>query len=109
MALRNELGFVNPIAVPAHEAILNIYYTASCIKKRAAEFVQPIQQRAVVTSGIDVQGEQPSRPTGASDRFGVDANAREVRMQADGDSVASRRGATPGSGSARKSGADRSG
>lgn len=38
MALTKELGLTKPITVPAHEAILNIYYTASCLKKRADGF-----------------------------------------------------------------------
>ena len=38
MALENELGLRKPIALPAHEALLNIYYTASCIRKKAGEF-----------------------------------------------------------------------
>jgi len=38
MALENELGLRNPITVPAHEAVLNIYYTASRIRKRAGDF-----------------------------------------------------------------------
>jgi len=41
MALEHELGFRKPIALLAHEALLNIYYTASCLKKRADEFFRP--------------------------------------------------------------------
>lgn len=38
MVLKNELGLKKPIREPAHEALLSIYYTASCIKKRATGF-----------------------------------------------------------------------
>ncbi|MHC4645159.1 MAG: MarR family winged helix-turn-helix transcriptional regulator [Planctomycetota bacterium] len=38
MALEHELGLKKPIKFLAHEALLNIYYTASCLKKRADEF-----------------------------------------------------------------------
>ncbi len=41
MSLEQELGFTKPIALRAHEALLNIYYTASCLKKRAGEFFHP--------------------------------------------------------------------
>lgn len=38
MSLGDELGLRKPIALLPHEALLNIYYTASCLKKRADEF-----------------------------------------------------------------------
>jgi DNA-binding MarR family transcriptional regulator len=38
MALKEELGLKTNFASPAHEALLNIYYTASIMKKRADEF-----------------------------------------------------------------------
>ena len=38
MALQQELGLKKGFSVLEHEAILNIYYTASRIKKQAAEF-----------------------------------------------------------------------
>ncbi len=41
MSLEHELGLRKPIAMLPHEALLNIYYTASCLKKRAAEFFRP--------------------------------------------------------------------
>jgi len=36
--LKEELGLKKEFASPAHEALLNIYYTASIMKKRADEF-----------------------------------------------------------------------
>ena len=38
MSLEDELGLSKSIALLPHEALLNIYYTASCLKKRAGEF-----------------------------------------------------------------------
>ncbi|MHC4616508.1 MAG: MarR family winged helix-turn-helix transcriptional regulator [Planctomycetota bacterium] len=38
MALERELSLRKPIKLLPHEALLNIYYTASCLKKRADEF-----------------------------------------------------------------------
>ena len=36
--MKEELGLKKEFASPAHEALLNIYYTASIMKKRADEF-----------------------------------------------------------------------
>ena len=41
MTLKTELGLKRPIAHMSHEAILNIYYTATSLKKRATEFFRP--------------------------------------------------------------------
>ena len=41
MSLEHELGLRKPIALLGHETLLNIYFTATCIKKRAAEFLRP--------------------------------------------------------------------
>ena len=41
MSLEHELGLRKPITLLPHEALLNIYHTASCLKKRAAEFFHP--------------------------------------------------------------------
>ena len=39
--LQNELNMNNPIKLVAHEALLNIYYTTSKVKKRADKFFRP--------------------------------------------------------------------
>jgi len=39
MALQEELGLSKPLATVAHEAFLSIYFTGTCIKKRAAQFL----------------------------------------------------------------------
>ncbi len=41
MALRQELDLKKPIALSGHEALLNIYYTASLLKKKAGDFLHP--------------------------------------------------------------------
>jgi DNA-binding MarR family transcriptional regulator len=41
MPLEVELGFRKPVALLAHEALLNTYYTASCLRKKAGEFLRP--------------------------------------------------------------------
>jgi len=41
MALKQELGLKKDFGALEHEALLNIYYTASLIKKRADEFFRP--------------------------------------------------------------------
>lgn len=41
MSLQYELGLRKPIALVPHEALLNIYFTATGIKKRAGEFLRP--------------------------------------------------------------------
>ena len=40
MSLEHELSLRKPVAFLGHEALLNIYFTATCIKKRAAEFLR---------------------------------------------------------------------
>lgn len=41
MSLGQELGLRKPIGLLVHESLLNIYYTASCLKKKADEFFRP--------------------------------------------------------------------
>ena len=41
MALEQELCLRRPLTLLAHEALLNIYYSASCLKKKAGEFLRP--------------------------------------------------------------------
>ncbi|MHC4555683.1 MAG: MarR family winged helix-turn-helix transcriptional regulator [Planctomycetota bacterium] len=41
MSLEVELGLRKPVALLAHEALLNTYYTASCLKKKAGLFLRP--------------------------------------------------------------------
>jgi DNA-binding MarR family transcriptional regulator len=41
MSLELELCLKKPFTLLAHEALLNIYYSASCLKKKAGEFLKP--------------------------------------------------------------------
>ena len=41
MSLEFELCLKKPFTLLAHEALLNIYYSASCLKKKAGEFFRP--------------------------------------------------------------------
>lgn len=41
MSLREELRLTKPFALPGHEALLSVYYTASQLRKKAQEFFQP--------------------------------------------------------------------
>jgi DNA-binding MarR family transcriptional regulator len=41
MTLTQELGLKKPISILPHEALLNVYYTASCLKKKADQFFAP--------------------------------------------------------------------
>ena len=41
MSLESELCLKKPFTLLAHEALLNIYYSASCLKKKAGEFLRP--------------------------------------------------------------------
>jgi len=41
MSLELELSLRRPITLLAHRAILNTYYTASCLRKKASDFLRP--------------------------------------------------------------------
>jgi DNA-binding MarR family transcriptional regulator len=41
MSLEAELGLRKPVTLLAHEALLNTYYTASCLRKKASVFLRP--------------------------------------------------------------------
>lgn len=41
MSLEVELGLSKPVALLAHEALLNTYYTASRLRKTAGDFLRP--------------------------------------------------------------------
>lgn len=43
MSLEQELGLKKEIGFLQHRAMLNIYYTASCMKKRAGDFFRPFE------------------------------------------------------------------
>jgi len=41
MSLEHELGLKKPLALPPHEALLNIYYTSTGLRKQVTEFLRP--------------------------------------------------------------------
>lgn len=41
MSLDIELGLRKPVKLLAHEALLSTYFTASCLRKKAGQFLQP--------------------------------------------------------------------
>ena len=41
ISLEEELSLRKPILLPPHKALLSIYYTATRLRKRAAEFLRP--------------------------------------------------------------------
>ena len=41
MPLEHELGLKKPLAIPSHEALLNIYYTSTGLRKQVTEFLRP--------------------------------------------------------------------
>ncbi|MBN1126197.1 MAG: MarR family transcriptional regulator [Sedimentisphaerales bacterium] len=41
MTLARELGLRKPFASREHEALLNIYFTSTCMKKQAVRFLEP--------------------------------------------------------------------
>lgn len=41
MSLDTELGLRKPVKLLAHKALLNTYFTASCLRKKAGHFLQP--------------------------------------------------------------------
>jgi DNA-binding MarR family transcriptional regulator len=43
MVLQHELGLKKTITFLPHEALLNVYYTASCLKKKADQFFAPFR------------------------------------------------------------------
>lgn len=42
MTLQKELNLTHPFALCAHEAVLNIYYTGSCLKKRVDQILATV-------------------------------------------------------------------
>ena len=41
MSLEVELCLRKPVVLLAHEALLNTYYTTSCLRKKVGEFLRP--------------------------------------------------------------------
>jgi DNA-binding MarR family transcriptional regulator len=66
MALENDLRLNKPIMMPAHRALLNIYYTASCLKKFADVFFKPFGLTDVQFNVLMLLGYQSGSKGGLS-------------------------------------------
>ena len=66
MSLDVELCLRKPVALLAHEALLNIYYTASCLRKKASEFLRPFGLTDVQFNLMMLLGYQSGHEEGLS-------------------------------------------
>lgn len=66
MSLKNELGLTVPFTLESHESLLNIYFTATCIKKQAAEFLTPYGVTGVQLNLLMMLGHQTNDGNGLS-------------------------------------------
>lgn len=66
MSLKEELNLRRPITLLPHRALLNIYYTASCLKKRADEFFRPYKLTDVQFNLMALLGRQADPGEGLS-------------------------------------------
>jgi len=66
VSLEKELGFSRPIELLAHEALLNIYYTASCLKKRADAFLRSFGLTDVQFNALMLLAHQSGKEGGLS-------------------------------------------
>ena len=66
MVLQYELGLTKPIGFLEHEALLNIYYSSSCLKKRAGEFFAPFGLTDVQFNAIMLLHHQGGNDSGLS-------------------------------------------
>ena len=66
MTLESELGLKRPIKISAHRALLNIYYTASCLKKYADDFFRPLGLTDVQFNVLMLLGYQSGTEGGLS-------------------------------------------
>ncbi|MCJ7730370.1 MAG: MarR family transcriptional regulator [Sedimentisphaerales bacterium] len=66
MALKEELGLKRGFADTAHEAILNIYFTASIMKKRADDFFEQFGLTDVQFNLMDLLRYQSGKEGGLS-------------------------------------------
>jgi len=66
MGLEEELGLRKGFSVSEHEAILNVYYTASRLKKQAGEFFRPLDLTDVQFNVMMLLGHQSGPEGGLS-------------------------------------------
>lgn len=66
MSLKDELGLNKSFATVGHEALLNIYFTSTCIKKRSGEFLREFGLTDVQLNLMMMLGHQSPRGGGLS-------------------------------------------
>jgi len=66
MSLDEELCLRKKVALLAHEALLGIYYTASCLRKKASEFLRPFGLTDVQFNLMMLLGYQSGEEEGLS-------------------------------------------
>ena len=66
MSLKDELGLNQSFATVGHEALLNIYFTSTCIKKRSGEFLREFGLTDVQLNLMMMLGHQSPRGGGLS-------------------------------------------
>lgn len=66
MSLRNELNLNAPFTLKCHESLLNVYFTATCIKKQGTEFLSHFDLTAVQLNLMMMLGHQADESGGLS-------------------------------------------
>jgi len=66
MSLQTELSLNVPFTLEGHESFLNVYFTATCIKKQAAEFLSESDITAVQLNLMMMLGHQADESGGLS-------------------------------------------
>jgi DNA-binding MarR family transcriptional regulator len=66
MSLRNELNLNAPFTLKSHESLLNIYFTATCIKKQGTDFLSRFDLTAVQVNLMMMLGHQADDTGGLS-------------------------------------------
>jgi MarR family 2-MHQ and catechol resistance regulon transcriptional repressor len=66
MSLIEELKLNVPFTLDTHESLLNIYFTATCIKKKATEFLKPFGITDVQLNMMMMLGHQGEHEGGLS-------------------------------------------
>jgi DNA-binding MarR family transcriptional regulator len=66
MSLENELSLNVPFTLKSHESLLNVYFTATCIKKQGTEFLSQFDLTAVQLNLMMMLGHQADDSGGLS-------------------------------------------
>ena len=66
MSLEKELSLNVPFTLKSHDSLLNVYFTATCIKKQATEFLSQFDLTAVQVNLLMMLGHQAEESGGLS-------------------------------------------